>query len=454
MPAVDDKRELKVDLALRDAQLKPLLNYMPGVLGFSAIGSGQLTARALGGRVDYRGQLRLSEGQLYAVATGRDLRNVSLTLVASGNWMKIEDMHANAAHGALDASGGLGFDGWAPRRVQLAVVLKDFPVIREGMELAALTGDAAVVGDIEAARSRIAVKIHSLSVQLPEATTRNLQSLDLNPDIALFNERTRAKEKAPYLFEVAIQGDHAINVRRNDFEASLVTELALEYRDPELRVGGYMEFRRGSFEVFGKRFELNRGGMRFDASPDLDPEVNLVATHQPDVAGAAPVFVNISGTLSDPKVEFYSDQCPEAAVVLLVSGRCPTETSNSGYSDARGTQDAFAAGIIGGILTLGARRELGGLIPRLAVERSARGTRTRVKAGFEAVPKFMRSLVQRVYVQGALSTADNTATETTSTASVTTPDFLIELYFPNNIVGAARVAPTVRSWGLDITWEP
>ena len=62
--------------------------------------------------------------------------------------------------------------------------------------------------------------------------------------------------------------------------------------------------------------------------------------------------------------------------------------------------------------------------------------------------------MQRVYVQGALSTADNSVPESSQQASVTTPDFLIELYFPNSIVGAARVAPTVRSWGLDVTWEP
>jgi hypothetical protein len=455
LPTLDDTRLHAIELELHNAQLKPLLNYTPGVLGFSAIGTGQIKARAQHGRVSYQGQLSVSEGQLYAVGMGRELRDIGWTWVASGNWMKLDHVHAAAGRGAIDAAGGLGFDGWLPHRLQLALLLKDFPVEREGMELAALTGNAALIGELEPARARVAVKLHALSIRLPDASSRALQTLEPNPDISLGNAGTRLrKATTPYVVEFAVEGSRAISARRNDFEASLATQLAIEYRDPELRVGGFVEFRRGNFEVFGKRFEINRGGMRFDASAALDPEVNLVAIHQPDTAGAAPVFVNVSGTLSEPTVEFYSDQCPEAAVVLLVSGRCPTETSSSGYSDASGTQDAFAAGIIGGILTLGARRELGGLIPRLAVESSARGTRTRVKAGFEAVPKFMRSLVQRVYVQGALSTADNTATDTSAQASVTTPDFLLELYFPNSIVGAARAAPTVRSWGLDITWEP
>jgi hypothetical protein len=453
LPTMDDSRELNAELDLRATQLQPLLDYMPGVLGFSATASGRLTARSYHGQVSYLGQLKVSDGKLYALATGQDLSDVAFTLTANSNWMKLGRLSAHAGRGSLEASGGLGFDRWAPRRVQLALLLKDFPVEREGMELAALTGSAAVVGEIDSTRTRAAVKIHSLSVRLPDASSRTLQSLDAHPDVALVTDQPAHVGQASYAFEFAIEGQQRITARRNDFEASLAVELAIEYRDPELRVGGYLEFRRGTFDVFGKQFEVNRGSMRFDASPELDPEINLVATHQPDVVGASPVFVNVSGTLSAPQVEFYSDQCPgEGAVVLLVSGRCPTESSG-GYGDTRNTQDAFAAGIIGGILTLGARRELGGLIPRLAVESSARGTRTRVKAGFEAVPKFMRSLVQRVYVQGALSTSDSTAVEASS-QSVTTPDFLIELYFPNSIVGAARVAPTVRSWGLDITWEP
>jgi hypothetical protein len=167
------------------------------------------------------------------------------------------------------------------------------------------------------------------------------------------------------------------------------------------------------------------------------------------------VVAQVSGTLANPIVEFYSETCPgQGAIVQLVSGRCPTDTDST-LDDATGAQNAFAAGVIGGILTLGARAQLGGLIPRIAVESTGQGTNTRVKAGFEAVPNFMRGLVQRVYVQGALSTGNASAAEGNSADNGdATPDFLIELYFPHNIVGSARVIPRSRSWGLDVTWEP
>jgi autotransporter translocation and assembly factor TamB len=49
-------------------------------------------------------------------------------------------------------------------------------------------------------------------------------------------------------------------------------------------VGGYVNFDRGVFDVFGKSFNLERGSVRFDGSTDLNPELNLIATHDPQTA--------------------------------------------------------------------------------------------------------------------------------------------------------------------------
>lgn len=457
VPQVDDRRDTIARLDLREAELEPILDYLPAVRGFSGLASGTLTARSHRGRVEAQGQLAMSGGRLYAIPTGQELTDVALALTANGNWLKLDNLSARAGRGTFQASGGIGFeDGWLPKRVQLGVVLRDLPIQREGLELAWLTGSAAVITELAPGRARTAVKLHQLAVRLPNAETRSPQSLEPHGDITLTTDPPKHGTDKPYEFEFAIDGRNQLTARRNDFEAALGAELAVSYRDPELHVGGYMEFQRGSFELFGKQFQLNRGSMHFDGGTELNPEVSMVATHEPDVVGGSPVVVNVGGTLAKPNVEFYSDACPgEGAVVLLVSGRCPTETANDS-TNPTATRDAFAAGLIGGILTLGAQRQLSGLIPRLAVESSARGTRTRLRAGFEAVPPFMRSLVQRVYLQGAISTADSGSASSTSSGNggSATPDFLLELYFPNNIVGAGRVAPTTRSWGLDITWEP
>lgn len=456
-PVPDVSRDTTARVSLRDAELEPVLDYLPGVRGFSALGKGQLTARVRQGKLNASGQLTLSDGRLYIIPTGQELKEISLVLSANGDWLKIEDLHAKVDNGTFDAKGGLGFDGFTPDRMQLGVVVRDLPIQREGIDLAWLTGSAAVVTDFDSVRARTAVKLHSLAVRLPSTTGRTPQTLEAHSDIVLTTAKPKTVTEKPYSFEFLVDGRNQVSAKRNDFEVALRTELAVSYRDPELRVGGYIEFQRGSFELFGKNFEVNRGSMQFDGGEELNPDVSMVAVHRPSVTGSSAVTVNVSGTLARPVVSFHSDRCPgDGAVVLLVSGRCPNE-SDIAMTDPNATQSAFAYGILGGILTLGARSQLSGLIPKLAVESSAYGRGTRVKAGFELVPPFMRSLVQRVYIQGALSTRSGAAAGTgdpTTNSARATPDFLIELYFPRNIVGAGRVAPTTRSWGVDVTWEP
>jgi hypothetical protein len=456
LPVVDGDRDTRIQADFGEAQLRPLLDRVPGVLGFGATASGRIVALGNKRRVSYTGQVGLTDGKLYLLATGQELNHIEATLVGNGNWTKVDGLRARTGGGSLEAAGGLGFDRWKPSKAQLGLVLKTFPVQREGLELASLNGSAALSTEIGPESAQTAIKIHQLTIKMPNTSSRSLQSLEPHPDVIVTTDKPKEASEKPYVFDFAIDGQRGLTASRNDFDVQVVTELALQYADPNMNMGGYVEFRRGTFEVFGKQFEVNRGSLRFDGGTELNPEVNLIATQRPE-AGVESVndrvVARVSGTLADPVVEFYSETCPgQGAVVMLVSGRCPSE-ADTNLQDTSGTQNAFAAGIVGGILTLGARSQLGGLIPRISVESTGQGVGTRVKAGFEAVPQFMRPLVQRVYVQGAVST-QNDATGEGASENVATPDFLIELYFPHNIVGTGRVAPTARSWGLDVTWEP
>ncbi|HKP55559.1 MAG TPA: translocation/assembly module TamB domain-containing protein [Polyangiales bacterium] len=452
---VDGDRDTRVQVDFGEAQLRPLLDRMPGVLGFGAIASGRLVALGNKRRVSYTGKVDVSQGKLYLLSTGQELKDIQAVLTGNGNWVKVDGLSARTGGGTLEAAGGIGFDRWTPARVQLGLVAKNLPIQREGLELASLNGSAALTSELRAESAQTAVKLHSLAIRLPSTSSRSLQSLEPHPDVRVTTEKVKPPPGKPYVFDFALDGRRGMTAARDDFDVNIATELAIRYADPELRVAGYVEFRRGTFEVFGKEFEVNRGSLQFNGGPELNPEVNLIATQKPE-AGAGTsegVVARVSGTLADPVVEFYSETCPgQGAIVQLVSGRCPSDADSS-LQDATGTQNAFAAGIVGGILTLGARSQLGGLIPRISVESTGQGSQTRVKAGFEAVPEFMRPLVQRVYVQGAVSTRNQSA-ESEGSNSAATPDFLIELYFPHNIVGTGRVAPITRSWGLDVTWEP
>ena len=374
-----------------------------------------------------------------------------------GDWAKLSRFEAHDGEGKLEVSGGLGFEGWVPRRARLALRATALPLSQEGVDLAWATGSAKLEAALGQERATTAVQIGSLDLRLPNRINRSLQPLEPHPDVVLTNAPKNEEALDPYVMAFVFKSRQPLHVHRDDFDTEVNTELAVEIQDPELRVGGFIGFERGEFETLGKEFRILRGGMRFDGETDLNPDVNLVATHRPLGGGTAPVQVTVLGKLSNPEITFSSEDCPgdAGAISMLLSGRCPSDEEPGSGQTGR-TEQAFAAGLVGGILTLGAQQELGRLLPRIAVESTGEGYGTRVRAGIEAddlIPEFMRALVQRVYVQGAISTQDDQAASNTGQSSQnSTLDLLIELYFPNNLVGAGRFAE--GAWGVELTWEP
>lgn len=462
LPYPNSTRPMKLKVELDGAQLAPLLDRIPGVRNSDALARGQIDVTGTLAAPRITGAVSIADGKLYHATMGQELTAIATHITLRDTWAKIEAMSAQSGDGTLELTGGLGFQGLIPRRAQLAVRANDFPVQKEGADIARVTGSAVVDAQMLDDALLAAAKSHELTIRLPDTENRVLQPLETHPDVVRSDEE-ELEAAQPYGIELAFDGTNGVRVYRNDFDARIITELSVAYRDPNLNVGGYVEFRRGTFETLGRPFAIDRGSMRFDGTTSLNPEVALVATHRPEAAGSSPVQVSVTGTLAQPEVEFSSDACPgdTGAITYLISGQCVADDPDLAQ-ESEDAQEAFAIGIAGSsVLTLlGTPPKVGGVTPRVGVESSGHGYDTRFKAGVGSesfVPKFMRKLVRRVYVQGAVSTGtgEGTAVEQQQQEEESfsrSLDFLIELYFPHNIVGSGNFARD--RWGVDVVWEP
>jgi hypothetical protein len=476
LPMWDEQGRVEGMVTFDGAQLRPLLRRTPGLHGGEAVARGKVSVSGTPSAPRFDGELGLSGGRIYLVSPGQELESLDAHVTLRGTWAKIDRFVARSGDGRLEASGGIGFDAWVPRRAQLAMRAIELGVQREGLELANLTGSAAIESDFTAEKARSAVRIHELTVRLPDQVERTLQALDPHPDVSVVTD-VEPEVVTPYPVEFVVDARRTVRVVRDDLRAEIAAELAVVYAEPEFRIGGYIQLLRGDFDVLGKRFSIVQGSLRFDGTTDIDPEVSLVATHQPEIAGSAPVSVTVNGTLLHPEITFATDACPGrgGAVAYLVSGQCSADDPELA-AETTAAEDTYKAGVMGAVGAVGTS-----LFPRLgnvalAAESAGEGWRTRVSAGVaadEALPKWMRPFVQRVYVQGAvvtpsgeaeqatLSSADATgATGTDTTESPApsvieswAPEVLLQLYFPYHLVGSAKYSPNI-SWGVDITWEP
>jgi autotransporter translocation and assembly factor TamB len=448
---------LQARLSLDGAQLKPLLERIPGVINAEAQARGEVTLSGTVGDARWNGQLGIESGRLYLVSTGQELTDLNAWLEFHGNWAKLEQLQAKLGPGSLEMSGGIGLPGLFPNRARLAIRTKDLPLKHEGVEIASLTGNTVLDAAFEAQETRAELNVERLDVRLPEASNRALMSLAPHEDVLVQTEAP-PRTPRPYPFNLAITGGKDVVVQRDDFKAIIQPALKVHYLDPDLRVAGYITFHAGEFEVFGKRFQVSTGSLRFDGDTELNPEIYLVATQKPESSSLSAVSVWVTGTMERPEVTFHVDVCSgeTAAISYLLSGQCGGETDDAFAQESSAAPAAFAAGVLSGVLTLGAQSELKGLAPRIAVESTEQGAQ-RVRAGFASeslIPKALRGVVQRVYIAGGVLSAGNqtVATDSGPPPENTSVEFLIELYFANNLVGSGRVAPP--DWGVDVLWEP
>ncbi|MDW8363709.1 MAG: translocation/assembly module TamB domain-containing protein [Myxococcales bacterium] len=452
-----------IELRLDRAPLGPFVGWLPQIVDASGRLRGRL--RATGSVLDeprLEGEVVLEDGRLELVGLGQQLDDVAAVVRARDRGVHIERLRARDGQGSIELQGVMDLVGARPGGARVRVRADGFPVRREGTVLATVSAEGVLDAAFGERRAELRVLAERLSVRLPQQSGRTLQPLEPHPDIEIVGAgetgAARSARERPYEIDVAVDARRPFWIRREDFAVQVVAELGAVYVDPELRVAGYANLRRGFFDVFGKRFTVDRGTMNFDGGPELDPIVNLHATHVLR-GGTDTVTVEVTGRLSAPTVTFGSSTGATdqgEIIALLVGGaRGPMGSERA----PREQVSDFLYGVAFGLATLTLRREIGEIVPALAIEQGAGGAGSaRVSAGWDVdaiVPPFLRRFIRSAYVQGAVSVADREDPERTASSSdQLNADVLIELGFPYGIVGTGRWSPVNQAWGVDLTWEP
>ncbi len=473
-PAIAEDARVQAAVDFFRMPLEAAVAWVPGLANVDGLVEGR--ASLSGTLVDPHvgGALDVTQGQLDLRTLGQRLRDVSGHVAITDRGILLQGFTASDDRGVARIDGKLELEGLALARSELSLRARSFPIRNEGSVMARLTGRAELTNRFVDGGTEGEMRIGELGVFLPESSSRSPQSLSSHPEIRVqrsgagSSERTREGDaeatEAPYLVQVELDASRPFWVRSADFEALVsAPRLDVTYRD-DLYVGGTAELRRGHFEVFGKRFYVERGSLGFDdGSSELDPDVDLVATHRIRNDPNRTVTIRASGTLSHPIIEF-SSTVPTAnegeIIALLITGTTHQrrETADTSTQAAADETADFLAGVAFGVASLSLREEFGAGFPQIQVETADGGfTSARIRAGYDLddiIPERMRSVVQGVYLEGYFTARGQDADPgATSTGTGQDAGFLMELQFPHNIVGTGTYAPPAN-WGVDVTWEP
>jgi len=462
LPALTEGGAISSWTDFSSVRVAPVMSFVPGVVSGDALIDGQVEVEGPIEGLRAIGELELSRGHVQISGLGQRLNGIRGRIELHGDEVVIPataPLRAADSGGQASVQGRIGLDGVIPDEVDLSLSVNSFPIRREGMILASLSGAATLGGQIGEDETRTTITTREFQIQLPEQTAASLQPLEPHPSVLVVGtDRARSgPAQDVYRFVIQIDASEPFWVRRNDFAVEVSAQITATYADPELRLGGYAQIERGSYEIFGKTFNLTEGRITFDpTSSDLDPSVRIVAVY--DVEGTNDtVTVEVTGTLTDPHIDFSSTATSDQAeiIALLVSG---SRRQGGTASQAVEEQTAsFLAGLTAGILTLGLRQELGDVIPVLAIESQGLGG-TRVRAGFSAdelIPDFLDDIIVGAYVEGFVTAAaeDTNAGGGSAGGGGVGGGVTVEFTFPSDLLLRGTYVP-VDNGSLDLVYEP
>jgi len=363
--------------------------------------------------------------------------------------------------GTFESSGQIVLETLTKLRLELALKFGDFPIRNEGALVSKLTGKLQLRAEVDPEKTRAELVVKDLRVNLPSDLGLGLQDLDPHPSIEVIGEEPLPPPEAPHVFELRVLAQKPpFRVLRSDLNAEVFSDLTARYENPKLTLEGSAELKRGNFELYGRRFELQESRLSFDREDQLDPLVSLHATHK---IGSDEIGVRVEGRLSAPKLSFthsnpaITDTGTIIAALLGVRSGDPAVQN----ADASGAAAGMLAGATAGLLTERVRRELGGAVPVISMDPSGPGLRTtRIRAGIQldqVIEKRLgnlRKIVRGAYVEGFVAPG---ATSGQAVNPHLPPQSrgggLLELRFPADMVGSVEYRP-IQNWRVDVAWEP
>jgi autotransporter translocation and assembly factor TamB len=465
MPTIELDGPARADLVFRHMQAAALLAPVPAV---------RATAGTIDGKLELTGTLRepklaglvaLDDVTATLGQAGQRFERVNGKIALNGRELHLYPTKLHDREGSMQVEGDLKMTDFNTWQAKLEAKADDFPVRRSGVMVARFGGKLDVEAKVDPAATELDVELSGARLELTGESLAGVQALDPHPDVVFVDgppPEQKKPEPSSIPVVVRVKSKEPFWVRREDFSALVSTDLRIEVRNGQTNLSGPLEIQRGVVELLGQLFDIKSGKITFAGGHQVEPTLELTATRR--VPGGSLVTIEATGTLYRPTLNFLVDGAPVTAGEALATA---TGASTGAGSDSSVQQElsSMALGIATGVLTVGARRELGEWVPVLAIEQGA--GQTQLRAGVQAdrfIPRFLRKIVVDAYVEGIFSTggpessaspgATQTADATSSQSSVQTQaGVLLELRFPKHLVGEAQYGPGER-WSLDLNWQP
>ncbi|MDB4966365.1 MAG: hypothetical protein JWN44_2054 [Myxococcales bacterium] len=225
----------------------------------------------------------------------------ALVMRVDGTRATLNRLSLRSGDGTLEATGKAQLDGLWPTELSLSAKARRFEAAY-GSASARFDADFEVAGSRTDGAFRGQLKLDRGSIQLPDLTGVGVaQRTDALADVRYDDARaqkTEAGREAGRGVFIAARIDGPLELRSREADLDLVGDLAVNIAGGALGIDGVVEARRGTMELLGRRYDVDRAMLAFSGRAD-NPELHVRVTRR---IGAATVAVVIEGNAKNPEV--------------------------------------------------------------------------------------------------------------------------------------------------------
>jgi translocation and assembly module TamB len=319
------------------------------------------------------GSAQLHRGVVQIPAIGQRFSEIEARVAVGENRFKLEQLSARGLTGKLTATGAAELDGFALRRADAALVIREremLPITLEGSALGDAWGKVtAQYLSPERGERTLRIDVPEFHLITPDTGGGSLQSLEEPEAVRIGVRRADGKFVALPVqpleagggstggapaepLRVTIKLGSAVTVARGRTAQAQLTGqlqvLAAETTD----VTGRIEIRGGKLDVQGKNFEVERGVVTFDGKDPSNPTITATARWDaPDYT----VYADYLGDVENGRIKLHSEPplTQDEIASLLLFG---TPDGSPGSSDS--SNAALAVSVAGDTAAKGLTRVL------------------------------------------------------------------------------------------------
>ncbi|THD36987.1 MAG: translocation/assembly module TamB [Sphingomonas sp.] len=235
---------------------------------------------------------------------GTKLTAMQLTGRFSNDRLDITQLHATAGKGTVDAHGSIGLAADSGFPINLEAQLNNATLADSDALAGSATGTITVTNGKDGGLIKGDLRIPNARYQVVfqgQAEVPALAGVRRKSDVA--SQHKPPPPPSNFKLDLHIRAPNQVFVSGMGLESEWSLNLRVGGTSAAPTVNGRAEIVRGTYEFAGKRFDIDRGNVRFSGNALSDPDLDISATT--DTNGITAV-INIAGTGQRPQITFTS----------------------------------------------------------------------------------------------------------------------------------------------------